>query len=422
MNKLPKYVADFTEKKVAIIGCGAVGSYLAEILIKMGIILLTLIDFDSFEAENIAKSSCVYRVPEDSGKNKAYVLAKRLNDILGSICVRGISANITSFGPMAFADYEVVILALDNYAAKVFCNQIWMQIPQNRRPLLIFGGTIGESAQSNCLDGLDCCVRCLFDESWLLNPMERTSCTGINYRNSELPSEIVRTTGLASRIAADMMAEQCRAYFIGNRDMINKRIMYSSYPKLGITQSTPIKRRTCPDCKSFYPVENAKILTGMDVLHTTVGELVQRIRRDIGDDKFEIIAPVIEFAKVAYGKVIKDDFCRCCGAELKGIYAHEFRTKYEQLLCDACKNAGKNTSEKFRTEKIGSYIDVFTINNCDEILNSKTLYEVGYSLGTFIEVKQQVGGMDIIDGRITSHIYYCENDQKQMELITELEG
>lgn len=108
-EKLPEYFNDFIGKKVAIVGLGAVGSYLAEFLIKMMVFMLTLIDFDPFEKENSAKSSCVYKPNGDSGKNKARALAEDLNEHFGIDTVHGIDASITCFGPMAFAEYDVLI-------------------------------------------------------------------------------------------------------------------------------------------------------------------------------------------------------------------------------------------------------------------------------------------------------------------------
>ena len=68
MNKLPEYVDSLLDKKVMIIGVGAVGSYVAEILTKVCVVKLILVDMDDFETANIAKSSLAYIVDEDNLK------------------------------------------------------------------------------------------------------------------------------------------------------------------------------------------------------------------------------------------------------------------------------------------------------------------------------------------------------------------
>lgn len=423
MDKLPEYIKDFNSRKVAIVGTGAVGGYALEMLIKMGVTDIYAFDFDPFEAENTSKSSCLYRFPDDVGKNKAVCIAQRANEILKSNSVHGINANITCFGPMAFAGFDIVILALDNYAAKVYFNQIWRQIPGTMRPVLIFGGTVGESAQSNCLDGNDACLRCLLAEEWLGNPLHRTSCTGPQYRMEEDNAEIVRTTGLASRISADLMVEQCRSIFLGETEVLNKRLMYNPYPMIGLTQARPMRRKSCPDCKGYHMIENAKPLSGMDVLHSTVGDLLNVLETDFEDGRFEVTVPIIEFAKIAYNGLIEKDYCRGCGRELTGVYQHEFRTKDSDIMCGECREAERTFDESKSNFKVGTVIKAIAKSNCTEKLKKKTLFEVGFIIGGFIEViHRKPDCLDVMDQGMVRQMYYCENDQVMLDKITVLEG
>lgn len=58
---------------VSILGCGAAGSAIAIGLAKMGISDLSLVDYDSFEAHNVANQFCLEK--DHVGKNKASALA-----------------------------------------------------------------------------------------------------------------------------------------------------------------------------------------------------------------------------------------------------------------------------------------------------------------------------------------------------------
>lgn len=422
MNKLPEHTALLMNNRVAIVGAGAVGSYAAEFLVKQGVTDVTCIDMDDFETANIAKSSLAYRALEDDGRNKALALAEGLNRALGADFVHGINSDITNFGPMAFSCFDVIILALDNYAAKVFCGQMWLQLPEDKRPLMIFGGTNESSAQSNCIDGKECCIRCMFAEEWLENPFEKASCTGVNYRSDFVNSESSRTTGGASRIAADLMGEQCVGYLLGYRDMVNKRYIFNSYPNFGFTQLVPLRKRGCPDCLNYTPINKAEGLSGMDTLHTTVGELFDVIGSRMGEGDFSIIAPFIQFGNIGYSKIIKDDHCRSCGSQMKKVYRHEFRTKYTDMLCDDCKKANKLAVPPSTEDEPASYIKAITPGNCDEVLRSRTLYEIGFSIGAFIKVKHKSGGESFLDSEISYFYYYLENDLKLINEISEMEG
>ena len=59
--------------RIHIVGCGSVGSTLAENLVRCGITKLTLYDFDIVESHNIVNQ--MFR-QEDIGKNKAEALGE----------------------------------------------------------------------------------------------------------------------------------------------------------------------------------------------------------------------------------------------------------------------------------------------------------------------------------------------------------
>lgn len=66
------------ERSVLVSGCGSVGSYLAEQLVRSGVGRLALLDPESVEAENLSRT--VYTV-EDLGRPKTEALARRLLQI-----------------------------------------------------------------------------------------------------------------------------------------------------------------------------------------------------------------------------------------------------------------------------------------------------------------------------------------------------
>ncbi len=413
-TKLPKYIPILGDKKVAIVGCGAVGSSLGEDLVKMGVKHVTCIDMDKLEEDNYSKSSGIYRFPEDVGENKAIALAKRLNGLLQDDSVLGFDESITRYGPKAFEGFDVIILALDNYASKLYSNQIWLQILPESRPLLISGGTIEECAQSDCLDGSKLCLRDTFDESWLEDPLVRTSCQGPQYRPEHDKSEFAITTGLASGVCANMIAEQVRAYCLGCRDMVNTKAIYSAYPEFKISKCKLLPRNDCPDCKNYYPPIEAIAISGFNVKQATIKELLEYVRGYVGTDDFEIGVPQIDFGHITYNKIIKDDFCRNCKKPIKNIYRHEFYTKYSDMLCDDCKDSKKKANDSLRADLVGTVMNSFTINELDRCYENKTLYDLGFAIGGFIQVTVRSEGLDVLDNGWKDLTFYCEDDRKMM--------
>ena len=69
---------DMLDSRVHIIGCGAIGSTVAENLVRFGITKITLYDFDTVEAHNIANQMFRHT---DIGKLKIDALAEYLTEI-----------------------------------------------------------------------------------------------------------------------------------------------------------------------------------------------------------------------------------------------------------------------------------------------------------------------------------------------------
>lgn len=69
---------DMLKSRVHIIGCGAIGSTVAENLVRFGITKITLYDFDTVEAHNIANQMFRHT---DIGKLKIDALAEYLTEI-----------------------------------------------------------------------------------------------------------------------------------------------------------------------------------------------------------------------------------------------------------------------------------------------------------------------------------------------------
>lgn len=422
MDKLPSYTEKFENGKIAVIGAGAVGSHVVEKLLDMKISDIEILDFDKLEDENLSKSSKLYR-KEDIGSNKANALAQRANELIGKNTVHGINASITMFGPMAFAGYDAIIAPLDNYGAKIYVNQLWKQIPNDFKPLLIFGGTIDENAQSNSLDGTGPCLRCLLSEEWLENPLARTSCTGPQYRGDEQSLGIVATTGNASDLSACFMIEHLRGRLLGIEGSTNNRLMYKPFPSIELKKNLPMARK-CPDCARYHPPKNLAVIEDCDVMTLTVKELFARLDVLMNTSDYMVRIPNIEYAKVMYGGLIVSDYCKSCGSEMTDLYRHEFRTKFDDLLCDNCRKSGRIAKDVNGSMLVGNTIRVIRKNNCNKTLMNKTLFELGWTIGGFINVVvRNEESIDILDPDFEKeYTFYCQNDCKRMKELTELEG
>lgn len=111
-----------SKARVMVVGAGALGNEILKNLALVGIGHIVVIDFDVVEAANLTRS-VLFRV-EDIGQPKARVAAQRLKEINPDIQVAYLCGNIsTEVGLGIFRDMDVVIVGVDNFAARIFVNR-----------------------------------------------------------------------------------------------------------------------------------------------------------------------------------------------------------------------------------------------------------------------------------------------------------
>jgi adenylyltransferase/sulfurtransferase len=116
--------------KMMIVGAGALGNEALKNLALMGVGHLFIVDFDTIEAANLSRS-VLFR-PEDNGKKKAEVAARRIKELNPDIQVQFFHGDInTDLGLGVFRRMDAVIGCLDNREARLSVNRFcyWLNKP-----------------------------------------------------------------------------------------------------------------------------------------------------------------------------------------------------------------------------------------------------------------------------------------------------
>ena len=102
---------------VCIVGCGGIGGYAAEFLIRLGVKNLTVVDGDRFDESNLNRQ--ILCTKDSIGKCKASAVKERALSIAPEVCVKDINEFITEDNVRSvIAESELVIDALDNYESR----------------------------------------------------------------------------------------------------------------------------------------------------------------------------------------------------------------------------------------------------------------------------------------------------------------
>lgn len=120
--------AERSQQRVAVLGCGSVGSTMAELLVRSGVQALTLVDPDLVGRENLSRST--YTV-EDLGASKVGALAARLTAIAPDLDIRTVPTPLGSAATEVLADVDLAVMATDDPSAEAWHSHVlyWLGIP-----------------------------------------------------------------------------------------------------------------------------------------------------------------------------------------------------------------------------------------------------------------------------------------------------
>ena len=124
---------------VLIVGCGALGSVLADTLGRAGVGTLTIVDRDIVEATNLQRQVLFDETDVAEGMPKAEAARRALARINGDVTVHPVVAHFDHrLGPALVAEADVIVDGLDNFETRYLLNDLAVR---HARPY-IYGGAV----------------------------------------------------------------------------------------------------------------------------------------------------------------------------------------------------------------------------------------------------------------------------------------
>jgi molybdopterin/thiamine biosynthesis adenylyltransferase len=162
------------EGRALVCGCGALGSVIAETLVRAGVGLVRIVDRDFLELNNLQRQVLYDEEDVASGLPKAIAAANKLRRINSEVQIEPIVADVTyrNISELA-AGVDVIVDGTDNFAVRFLVNDFAVKhgVPW------IYGGCIGAEGQTmTILPGDTACLASSRPSSALsrrLNPPRR---------------------------------------------------------------------------------------------------------------------------------------------------------------------------------------------------------------------------------------------------------
>ncbi len=195
---------------VTLCGCGALGTVLANILVRAGVGHLRFVDRDFIETNNLQRQ--VLFDENDVAENlpKAEAGARKLNAINSSVHIEPVVTDIDRTNIMELVkDADLILDGTDNFEIRYLINDAAVKLGKP----WIYGGCIGSHGQTmTILPGETPCLRCVFEAAPA--PGEAGTC---------------ETAGVLSpivNIIASYQSAEAFKILAGQLEQINRDLIY----------------------------------------------------------------------------------------------------------------------------------------------------------------------------------------------------
>lgn len=224
------------QSRVVLFGCGALGTVLANTLVRAGVGFLRICDRDFIDLDNLQRQVLFDEADIAKGIPKAEAAARKLRVINSAVTVEPhvLDVNHTNIERLA-ADADLLLDGTDNFETRFLINDLAVS---TRRPW-IYGAVIGSTGL--CMPILPHetpCLRCVFEEA---PPAEMNpTCDTAGVLSSVV------------NIVASLQAVEAMKILMGhrnelNRSLVNIDVWTGHFANLNV-QST-YDNGNCPCCK-----------------------------------------------------------------------------------------------------------------------------------------------------------------------------
>jgi molybdopterin/thiamine biosynthesis adenylyltransferase len=220
--------------RVAIVGMGALGTVLANHMVRAGIGYVRLIDRDFVEMSNLQRQMLYDEEDAQQMAPKAIAAANRLRQ---TNCLVEIEPHVTDLNRTnaeeLLTGVDLILDGTDNFAVRFLINDVSVKhgIPW------IYGGAVSSRGVTmTIIPGVTPCLRCVFGQPPAQGTTETCDTAGV--------------IGSIIHVVASYQAAEALKILVGDRDHINRRMVHFDlwYNHQSSVDVSKAKKDTCPAC------------------------------------------------------------------------------------------------------------------------------------------------------------------------------
>src|SRR6516225_7294215 len=195
---------------VTLCGCGALGTVLANALVRAGVGHLRLVDRDFIETHNLQRQVLFDEHDVSENLPKAEAAARKLGAINSSVHVEPVVTDIDRTNIVELCrDADIILDGTDNFEIRYLINDVEVKLGKP----WVYGGSIGSHGQTmTILPGQTPCLRCVCEAAPA--PGEAGTC------------ETAGVLGPVVGIIASFQAAEAFKILTGQLDRVNRDLIY----------------------------------------------------------------------------------------------------------------------------------------------------------------------------------------------------
>jgi len=165
------------DSKVAIVGMGALGTALANHMVRAGVGYVRIMDRDFVEFSNLQRQMLYDEKDAEHGTPKAIAAKEKLNKVNSSITIDAHVTDLTwKNAETLLADVDLILDGTDNFDVRYLINDVAVK---HRIPW-VYGGAVSSRGMTvTILPEETPCLRCLFPESPAPGTSETCDTAGV---------------------------------------------------------------------------------------------------------------------------------------------------------------------------------------------------------------------------------------------------
>ncbi len=220
------------EARVLLVGCGALGTHIADTLVRAGVGFLRLVDRDFVELHNLQRQVLFDEDDPARGVPKALAAAEKLRRINSGITVEPIVDDANAGNIAALLDgIDLIIDGTDNFETRYLLNDAAVSagLPW------VYGGVLASYGMTmTVVPGETACLRCVFRDP--PPPGQAPTC------------DTAGVLGPAVAAVAALQASETLKLLLGAHDAINRDLLSLDVWRLAFDRLPVSRAADCPTC------------------------------------------------------------------------------------------------------------------------------------------------------------------------------